>query len=95
MKELHPLSELILSLEAIKTLTTYCKNRDIIFKIVSGDGKSHYNTSPSNPSKTRWLGILKQVSLYVKAKADVQEQATKDAGMLAIVENINWLIVEE
>ena len=95
MRVVNPQSELLQSLDAIKELTTYSKNRDIIFKIMSADGKSEYSTSPSNPSKTRWLGLLKQVSLFVKAKINVQDQSSRDPGMLAIVENINWVSVEE
>ena len=46
-------SELLVSLAAIRNLTTYCKKRDIEFTIKTTNEKIMYSTSPSNPSKTR------------------------------------------
>ena len=89
MRDLHPVSELLLSLDAIRELTTYCKQRDIDFKIVSANEDTTYKTSPSNPVKTRWLGVLKQVALYIKAKDDVLQRATTEVDMTRIVEKIN------
>ena len=89
MKEEFPNSELVDSLKAVRELTTYSKSRDIVFVIKNDNNKSEYLTSPSNPSKTRWLGVLKQVSQYIKAKISVQDTASRDQGMQAILEKIN------
>ena len=77
------------ALVAIRELTTFCKNRCIVFNIKNENNGREYQTSPSNPSKTRWLGVLKQVELYIKAKADVVERAGNNSEMLVIVEKIN------
>ena len=53
MRELMPQSELLSSLDAIRTLTTYCKKRYIVFEIKTVNEKITYITSPNNPSKTR------------------------------------------
>ena len=76
-------------LDAIRELTTFCKNRFIEFNIRNENNERVYQTSPSNPSKTRWLGVLKQVKLYIKAEADVVARAGNDSEMLVIVEKIN------
>ena len=89
MKEYSPLGELTISLDSIRKLTTFCKNRYIVFKIRNENDGREYQTSPSNPSKTRWLGVLKQVRLYIKAEADVVARAGNDSEMLVIVEKIN------
>ena len=75
-------------LGAIRELTPFCKNRFIEFNI-RNENERVYQTSPSNPSKTRWLGVLKQVKLYIKAEADVVARAGNDSEMLVIVEKIN------
>ena len=90
----HPVSELFSSLDAIGKLTTYCKTHAIQFEIKQPNGGASYYTSPCNPAKTRWLGLLRQVNLYVKAKASVQARAALDQQMLAIADNINWQLLE-
>ena len=94
IRTVHPSGDLITSLGSIRELTTYCKSRSIVFKIKLEAGGATTTTSPSNPSKTRWLGLLRQVNLYLKAKAAVLEHAHQDADMQCITEQINWDILE-
>ena len=89
----HPMSDLLISLDAIHDLTTFCKRRDITFLTDAIDGKRQYVTSPSNPSKTRWLGLLKQAALYMKCKADVEEKAHEHQEMSVITQKINWQLL--
>ena len=89
MKRDLPVGELVTTLGAIRELTTFCKNRIIEFNIRNEINGREYQTSPSNPSKTRWLRVLKQVKLYIKAKPDVVARAGSDSEMLVIVEKIN------
>ena len=89
MERANPVGDLVISLAAIRELTTYCKSRNIIFQVASEDGRSTFTTSPSNPSKTRWLGVLKQVRLYLNAKSSVLEKARREPQMLSITEKIN------
>ena len=89
MRDDNPLSDLLASLDAIKELTTYCKTRNIAIEVRPDDGRAKFTTSPNNPSKTRWLGVLRQVSLYIKAKKEVQERAGREPDMLIITEKID------
>ena len=62
----------------------------MVFVIKTSNKKVSFNTSPSNPSKTRWLGTLKQVKQYLRAKEDVLHKANlEDSDMLAITDRIN------
>ena len=94
MRTDHPTSELLSSLDSIRELTTFSKNRDIDFMIKKQDSNAIYITSPNNPCKTRWLGVLKQVSLYLKAKEDVRARAATHNDMSVIVERINWDLLQ-
>ena len=89
MKTIQPTNDLTVSLETIRTLTTHCKTHNIVFQIPALNELVSYTTSPSNPSKTRWFGILKQVTLYLKAKTDVMDKASRDRNMQVITDKIN------
>ena len=94
MRENHSTSDLITSLDAVHELTTFCKRRDIEFLTEASDGKRQFWTSPSNPAKTRWLGLLKQVTQYIKCKADVENKARDIQEMSVITQKINWQLLE-
>ena len=94
MEESNPTSDLINSLDAIRELTTFCKTRNIVFHVAPPNGGAKIITSPGNPSKTRWLGVLKQVRLYLKAKLAVLEHARREPSMLVITDKISWELLE-
>lgn len=94
MRENHLTSNLVTSLDAMRELTTFCKRRDIEFLTEATDDKRQYWTSPSNPATTRWLGLLKQVTQYIKCKADVEEKARDIQEMSLITQKIHWQLLE-
>ena len=93
MRAQQPSSDLLASLDALRDLTTFCKRRDIVFMTGAAGDHHRYQTSPCNAGTTRWLGLLKQATLYCKCHSDVEEKARDNQEMSYITQRINWQIL--